>query len=160
MHTNSQNWWKCSPKREDALKKKQELKIRNLDLPLDTGVTNTKIKLLCPARWTARAKSLHSIASSYQAIQDMLEWCKESKNARDSEIWARAGGVAKKMDRLHFLYGRSSSVHVGDWSLITSVLNCRVHSYVLHMHRKLQSWWFALSVAYALTNMLNSFTTR
>lgn len=108
---------KYSPKREAALKRiQEELMISDLSLPLDTAESSSKVAHLCPTRWTVRSKALHSVSKNYKAIQCMLEWCEDCKNTSDSDIRARAGGVAKKMDSFHFLYGLHLSMLVLDHS--------------------------------------------
>ena len=101
---------KYSPKRQAALKnKQQELKIDNLNLPVDSTSPDTeefsKLRLFCPTRWTVRPRALQSISSNYKAILEMLLWCIESQNTSDSDIRAKAGGIERKMNTLKFVYG-------------------------------------------------------
>ena len=60
---------KYSPKRQAALKTKQEeLKLNNVKLPVDgydsEGESFSRLRLLCPTRWTVRAKALWSISNN------------------------------------------------------------------------------------------------
>lgn len=107
---------KYSPKRQAALKNKQEeLRINNLNLPVDNaGDTESfsRLRLLCPTRWTVRAKALQSVTNNYKAILEMLAWCDDSRNTSDSEIRARAGGLEKKMNSFNFMYGLQLSLLV------------------------------------------------
>ena len=43
----------------------------------------SKIRLICPTRWTVTAKALHSIQNNYKPIQEWLTWCEDSKNNSD-----------------------------------------------------------------------------
>ena len=70
------NLIKYLTKRQVALHRKQEkLKIDNLHLTVNASeqmesANYSKIWLLCPTRWTARAKALHSIHNNYKPIQE------------------------------------------------------------------------------------------
>lgn len=101
---------KYSPKRQAALKTKQvELKLNNMKLLVDgsdsEGESFSRLQLLCPTRWTVRAKALWSILNNYLPIIKMLRWCDEPSNVSDSDIRARARGVAAKMQKFNFVYG-------------------------------------------------------
>ena len=99
---------KYSPKRQAALKNKQEeLKIASLNLPVDANSTEvfSRLRLFCPTRWTVRAKALHSISENYKPIIEMLRWCNEPQNTSDPDIRARAGGLERKMNTFKFVYG-------------------------------------------------------
>ena len=101
---------KYSPKRQAELKnKQQELKIDNLNLPVDSAYPEaeefSKLRLFCPTRWTVRAKALQSISKNYKAILEMLLWCTEPKNTSDSDTRAKAGGIERKMNTFKFVYG-------------------------------------------------------
>lgn len=108
---------KYSPKRQAALKAKQEeLKIDQINLPVDScnSVTDgfSRLRMLCPTRWTVRAKALESILNNYVAIIEMLQWCTDPSNVSDSDIRARAGGIAIKMKTFNFIYGLRLSMLV------------------------------------------------
>ena len=106
---------KYSPKRQAALKNKQEeLKIANLNLPVNANSTEGfyRLRLLCPTRWSVRANALHSISEKYKPIIEMLPWCNEPQNTPDPDIRARAGGIERKMNTFKFVYGMHLSMLV------------------------------------------------
>ena len=108
---------KYSPKRQAALKNiQEELKIKNLKLPVDDNNTDvdtfSRLRLFCPTRWTVTAKALHSIFNNYKPILGMLAWCNDSQNTSDSDIRARAAGLERKMNYFNFMYGLRLSMLV------------------------------------------------
>ena len=62
-----------------------------------------KIALLCPTRWTVRAKSLNSIITNYSFLQDL--WQRSLENCTDTEMKARIRGVETYMNNFDFVYG-------------------------------------------------------
>ena len=62
-----------------------------------------KITLLCPTRWTVRAKSLKSIFTNYSFLQDLWQWSLE--NCTDTERKARIRSVETYMKNCDFVYG-------------------------------------------------------
>ena len=61
------------------------------------------ITLLCPTRWTVRAKSLRSIIDNYHTLQVLWEWSLE--NCFDTEIKARIRGVDTNMRTFEYVFG-------------------------------------------------------
>ena len=61
----------------------------------------SKIRFLCPTRWTVRAKALHSIHNNYKPIQEWLTWCEDSKKDLDPGSRARAGGLKNEIIQLY-----------------------------------------------------------
>lgn len=89
---------KKSPKRDAKLK---ELK-NNIDKNSDEGST-TNITLLCPTRWTVRAKSLRSIIDNFEDLMTLWEWSLDNCNV--SDITARVRGVKKSMKSFDYFFG-------------------------------------------------------
>ena len=91
---------KKSPKRDaklDAIKK-EAMTI----LDFDEGRVET-ITLLCPTRWTVRAKSLSSIMSNYTYLKELWEWA--VNNCSDTEMKARIRGVDVYMRTFDYVFG-------------------------------------------------------
>ena len=84
---------KLSPPREAVFKA----------LQAESESISSSIKLLCPTRWTVRAKSLSSIVDNYSVL--LNTWDEVSEMARDTEIKARIQGVASQMNTFNFLFG-------------------------------------------------------
>ena len=111
---------KYSRKRQAALQRRQEkLKIDSLHLTLNTSeqmksANYSKIRLLCPTRWTVRAKALHSIHNNYKPIQEWLTRCEYSKYNPDPDLRARAGGLLKRMKSFNCMCGLKLSKVVLD----------------------------------------------
>ena len=79
---------KKSPKRDSKLDEiKSEAKVISDEYVGDVET----ITLLCPTRWTVRAKSLNSVMSNYTYLIELWEWA--AKNCSDSEMKARIRGV-------------------------------------------------------------------
>ena len=112
---------KYSPKRQAALKNKQEeLKIENLNLPVDNANFDSEgfstLRLFCPTRWTVKSKALHSILENYRPIIEMLLWCNEPQDTSDPDVRARAGGIERRMNTFKFVYRMHLSMLVLDHS--------------------------------------------
>ena len=73
----------------------------------------SKIRLICPARWTVTAKALYTIQNNYKPIQEWLTWCEDSKNNSDPDLRARSG-LLKRMKSFNFMYGLKLSMMVLD----------------------------------------------
>ena len=101
---------KKSPKRDTKLEKlKKEAEIENSD----QGKIET-ITLLCPTRWTVRAKSLGSIVSNFNFLEELWEWSLD--NCTDTDMKARIRGVDTYMKTFDFVYG----VYLGELILTHS----------------------------------------
>lgn len=84
---------KFSPKRNAAFDKiKQELS------PNTPG-----FRVLCPTRWTVRAKSLHSIIDNYAVLQQL--WESVLQESLDTEVRARVIGVQAQMRSFDYFFG-------------------------------------------------------
>ena len=74
----------------------------------------SKIRLLCPTRWTLRAKALHSILNNHKRIQEWLTWCADSTYISEPDSRARANGFLKRIKSFNFMYGLKLSMMVLD----------------------------------------------
>ena len=84
---------KYSPKREGIFRSLKE----------SISPDSVGIRVLCPTRWTVRAKSLDSIIVNYSVLQDAFE---ESKDcAPNTEMKCRIIGAIAQMKTFDFLYG-------------------------------------------------------
>lgn len=101
---------KKSPKRDSKLENiKRESKIESsLEENIET------ITLLCPTRWTVRAKCLGSILSNYSYLRELWEW--SICNCSDTEMKARIRGVHSYMQTFDYVFG----VCLGELILIHS----------------------------------------
>ena len=101
-------------------KTNKELKIENLNLPVDNANPDTegfsRLRLFCPTRWSIRVKALHSILVNYRSIIEMLLWCNEPQNTPDPDITARPGGIERRMNTFKFVCGMHLSMLVLDHS--------------------------------------------
>ena len=61
------------------------------------------IRILCPTRWTVRARSLQSIIKNYSALQRL--WEEAADISHDTETIARIRGVAAQMKKFEFFFG-------------------------------------------------------
>ena len=61
------------------------------------------IRVLCPTRWTVRARSLQSIIKNYSALQRL--WEEAADISHDTETIARIRGVAAQMNKFEFFFG-------------------------------------------------------
>ena len=61
------------------------------------------ITLLCPTRWTVRAKSLKSIADNFDYLQTLWQWSVD--NCSDTVMKARIRGVDIHMRTFDYMYG-------------------------------------------------------
>ena len=92
---------KKSPKRDSKLKNiKTAAEIDEEDSTVKKKVT---ITLLCPTRWTVRAKSLSSIIENFEELKSLWEWSLE--NCSDTEMKARIRGVDTNMTTFNYIYG-------------------------------------------------------
>ena len=137
---------KYSPKRQGALKRKQEeLKTDNFHLTVNPSeqmksANYSKIQLLFPKRWTIRAKSLHFIHNNYKPIQELLTWCEDSKNNSHTDWRSRAGDLLKRMKSFNFKYGLKLYMMVLDHREITLVLRFKLQICVHLTLKKLLGW--------------------
>ena len=53
---------------------KRDAKLQSLKTQSEDDSKTQKITLLCPTRWTVRAKSLNSIITNYSFLQDLWQW--------------------------------------------------------------------------------------
>ena len=63
------------------------------------------IRVLCPTRWTVRAKSLESILANYEIL--LQTWEEAKRDTSDSEVRARMLGVEKSMETFETYFGLS-----------------------------------------------------
>ena len=90
---------KKSQKRDGKLNEiKESIKIEDGDE--NDAMT---ITLLCPTRWTVRAKSLNSIADNFDYLQTLWQWSVD--NCSDTEMKARIRGVDIHMRTFDYMYG-------------------------------------------------------
>ena len=82
---------------------KRDAKLQSLKTQSEDDSKTQKITLLCPTRWTVRAKSLNSIITNYSFLQDLWQWSLE--NCTDTEMKARIRGVETYMKNFDFVYG-------------------------------------------------------
>ena len=82
---------------------KRDAKLQSLKNQSEDDSKTQKITLLCPTRWTVRAKSLNSIISNYSFLQDLWQWSLE--NCTDTEMKARIWGEGTYMKNFDFVYG-------------------------------------------------------
>ena len=61
------------------------------------------ITLLCPTRWTVRAKSLRSILENYGSLKMLWQW--SLQNCSDTEMKARIRGVDVNMETFEYIFG-------------------------------------------------------
>ena len=61
------------------------------------------IRVLCPTRWTVRAKALESIISNYNTLHEL--WQESSLIVKDTEMKCRIQGVASAMHSFEFFFG-------------------------------------------------------
>ena len=61
------------------------------------------ITLLCPTRWTVRAKSLRSIIDNFETLQILWDWSLD--NCDDTEMKARIRGVDANMQTFEYVFG-------------------------------------------------------
>ena len=89
---------KKSPKRDAKL---ESLK-KEMDVTDDSDKSQIEtVTLLCPTRWTVRAKSLGSIISNFSFLKDLWEWAVD--NCSDTDMKARIRGVDVYM-RTFYIY--------------------------------------------------------
>ena len=81
---------KYSPRRESLFQ------IIKGELALDSP----DVRVLCPTRWTVRAKSMISIIRNYSVLRE--HWEQEGEVVTDTETVARIGGVAAQMQNFDF----------------------------------------------------------
>ena len=72
------------------------------------GVMAETITLLCPTRWTVRAKSLGSIINNFEPLKELWDW--SLKNCSDTDMKARIRGVDVYMKTFDYIYG----AHLGE----------------------------------------------
>ena len=92
---------KKSPKRDSKLKD-----IKTAVETEEENSENTKnisITLLCPTRWTVRAKSLRSIVENFDDLKTLWDWSLD--NCSDTEMKARIRGVSVNMRTFDYIYG-------------------------------------------------------
>lgn len=83
---------KYSPRREGIFQKLKE------DLPSNPG-----IRVLCPTRWTVRAKSIASVIKNFDVLQNT--WEEASTIVKDLETKSRIRGVSAIMNNFDFVFG-------------------------------------------------------
>ena len=89
--------------------KKSPKRDAKLDSIKNEAITNSEddfvesITLLCPTRWTVRAKSLGSIMSNYTYLRELWEWA--VNNCSDTEMKARIRGVDAYMKTFDYVFG-------------------------------------------------------
>lgn len=75
--------------------------IKQLKEEMDGGNT-PGIRVLCPTRWTVRAKSLKSILDNYGVLFQL--WTESLERVQDTEMKARIQGVAAQMRKFDFFF--------------------------------------------------------
>ena len=83
---------KYSPRREGIFQKLKD------DLPF-----NHNIRVLCPTRWTVRAKSIASVIKNFDVLQNT--WEEASTIVKDLETKSRIRGVSAIMNNFDFVFG-------------------------------------------------------
>lgn len=86
---------KKSPRRDATL---QKLKDQMPD-------ASPGIRVLCPTRWTVRAKALQSILANYEVLQVL--WNESLEFVRETEMRSRIIGVSACMKSFDFFFGAS-----------------------------------------------------
>ena len=61
------------------------------------------IRVLCPTRWTVRAKALQSIIDNFQVLQEL--WDESLDVVKETEMRARILGVSSSMRTFNFFFG-------------------------------------------------------
>ena len=84
---------KKSPKRDACLRQ-----LKDVHSPDTPG-----LRVLCPTRWTVKAKSLQSIVDNYSAIQEL--WEESLGDVKETEMRGRILGVSAQMKTFSFLFG-------------------------------------------------------
>ena len=87
---------KKSPRRDATFQKIRE------QLHEDTTMG---IRVLCPTRWTVRARALQSIIANYTALQ--LLWEESLTFVKDTEMKSRILGVSSCMEKFDYFFGIS-----------------------------------------------------
>ena len=62
-------------------------------------------RVLCPTRWTVRAKSLQSVQNSYSVLQELWDFMLDGNV--DPDIRARVNGVRTQMESFDLFFGIS-----------------------------------------------------
>ena len=75
--------------------------LENIQKTIDCATI--RITLLCPTRWTVRAKSLKSILDNFDHLKTLWEWSVD--NCSDTEMKARICGVNVNMGTFDFIFG-------------------------------------------------------
>ena len=88
---------KYSPRREAVFREIKECH------EAAVGNHSVGIRVLCPTRWTVRAKVLKSIINNYSILQST--WDEALEIAKDSETKARLIGVSTQMQQFNYLFG-------------------------------------------------------
>ncbi|XP_063436645.1 zinc finger MYM-type protein 1-like [Mytilus trossulus] len=90
---------KKSPNRDTHLEKICKDAATDLDRP------NSKIRNLCPTRWTVKADALLSIIDNYDTLNDLWDWSLQT--VKDTDMKARIRGVQAHMQKFEFFFGSS-----------------------------------------------------
>lgn len=88
---------------------KREAQLRNINADLGNADSDENhapsIRVLCPTRWTVRARALESIKENYMSLLTLWETVLE--DCKDSDIKARTCGVQTQMKKFDFFFGLS-----------------------------------------------------
>ena len=63
------------------------------------------IRVLCPTRWTVRAKAFKSILDNFDVL--LRQWDESLEIFKDTEMKARIQGVSAQMKKIDFFFGVS-----------------------------------------------------
>ena len=85
------NFVRRSPKRLNIAEK----------LSFDLSINSSRLKPLCPTRWTIRASSMNSLLVNYQLVKSVMEEVLEQRG--DSGV--RASGWVNQMENFQTFFG-------------------------------------------------------
>jgi hypothetical protein len=90
---------KKSPQRDTKLEQLCRAAATDLERP------NSKIRVLCPTRWTVKADALLSIIENYETLMELWDW--SLTTVTDTDMKARIRGVQAHMQKFEFFFGLS-----------------------------------------------------
>lgn len=109
---------KKSPNRDTHLEKICKDAATDLDRP------NSKIRNLCPTRWTVKADALLSIIDNYDTLNDLWDWSLQT--VKDTDMKARIRGVQAHMQKFDFFFGSSlAEVLLRNADNLSKTLQCK-----------------------------------
>lgn len=76
---------------------------RNTVLKVCIAPDTPGFRVLCPTRWTVRAKSLPSVEDNYAVLQDL--WASVLDGSVDPDVRTRVCGVKSQMESFNFFFG-------------------------------------------------------